>query len=136
MILKGDIECEDMGKFLLPYINFGLNKKLTARVAIHLRNCPCCMEKYSDLQKRKKYLKKRYIETVNKLRCQNDISCYTDSEYTEKAKFATEMMIQSSLEYKKELIENKELKNMLKEAKRRIQNEMLPKNAIKIIAQI
>lgn len=45
-MLKGNLTCEDISRLIIPYIDDKLSANKRNRVALHLRNCPFCMEKY------------------------------------------------------------------------------------------
>lgn len=134
-MLKGEIKCSDIGKLIIKYINFDLNKKDTLRVAIHLRNCPKCMEKYTLTLKRKNELKKIFIEIEKKLRMQNEISEYMDNECEEESRFIIEAMLTCDNDYKKEFEDNLKLKNLLRQASNGIIENKKIKTAQKIIAK-
>lgn len=116
IMLNGNLKCSEIKKYLIRYINFDLKRSDMARVAIHLRNCPKCMEKYSTILKRKNELRKVFIEIEKKIRMQNEISSYVDFECEENSRFIVETMLICDDEYKKELKEINSLKNVFKKA--------------------
>ena len=120
-MLKGNLNCSEINKYLIRYINFDLKRSDMARVAIHLRNCPKCMEKYSVILKRKNELRKVFIEIEKKLRMQNEISSYIDNECDKESKFITEAMIICDKDYKNEL----NLMNLIKEKIERTKEEII-----------
>ena len=119
-MLKGYIKCTEIRKLLLRYIHFDLRKREMEQVALHLRNCPNCMEKYSGLQKREKTLKNKMYRIEKTLRMQDEISSYMDDECSENEKFSIEGKLLTDKKYRKELIENETVKRLLSESKRRI----------------
>ncbi len=135
-MLKGCLKCSEINKLLLSYIHFELNKKMMTRVAIHLRNCPNCMEKYTKIQKRKKDLKLKMREIEKQLRMEREISQYLDNEATDDLIFNVEGMVLCDENYKKALIEGEEIKRILKNSYNKISELKNPKIAKKIIAKI
>lgn len=135
-MLKGYLNCKDISKLLLGYIHFELNKKTMTRVAMHLRNCPVCMEKYTKIQKRKKELKQKMRKIENRLRMEMEISEYIDNEAGEDLIFNVEGMLLCDEEYKRTLIENEEIKRILKNGLIQITESKKPDNTIKIIAKM
>ncbi len=135
-MLKGYLKCTETDKLILPYINFELSKKNMSRVAIHLRNCPNCMEKYSKIQRRKKELKGKMYEIEKTLRMENEISSYIDNEAGDEIIFIVEGMILCDSEYKKELLENEKLRQYMQSAKEFIKNETKTTISSEIIAKI
>ncbi len=135
-MLKGYLKCTETDKLILPYINFELSKKNMSRVAIHLRNCPNCMEKYSKIQRRKKELKGKMYEIEKTLRMENEISSYMDNEAGDEIIFIVEGMILCDSEYKKELLENEKLRQYMQSAKEFIKNETKTTISSEIIAKI
>lgn len=134
-MLKGDIKCSDIGKLLIRYINFDLNKKDALRVAIHLRNCPKCMEKYTVTLKRKNELKKIFIEIEKKLRMQNEISCYIDDECEDESRFIVEAMLICDEDYKKEYKDMNLVKSAFKKAEEEIFQKKKKNFTQKILAK-
>ncbi len=134
-MLKGNLKCSEINKLLIRYINFDLNKKDSLRVAIHLRNCPKCMEKYSSILKRKNELKKIFIEIEKKIRMQNEISSYIDMECGDDSRFIIEAMLICDEDYKKEFEEVNNLKNMFKITESEILNSKKTNYTQKILAK-
>ena len=135
-MLKGYIKCTEIRKLLLRYIHFDLRKKEMEQVAIHLRNCPICMEKYSILQKREKSLKNKMYKIEKTLRMQDEISSYMDNECNENQKFIIEGKLLTDKKYKKELIECETTRRILSESRKRIKENRLTFLADKIIEDI
>lgn len=135
-MLKGYLKCSDINKMLLGYIHFELSKKDMSKVAVHLRNCPNCMEKYTRIQRRKKELKQKMLEIEKTLRMQNEISSYIDNEASEDLIFILEGMLLASEEYKKELIQSEELRRLMLESRKKLAEGIKAKETIKIIAKI
>lgn len=134
-MLTGELKCSDINKLLIRYINFDLNKKDNLRVAIHLRNCPKCMEKYSHILKRKNELKKIFIEIEKKLRMQNEISSYVDKECEKESRFIIEAMLLCDEDYKKELLELTNLQNIFKKTEEIILENKKTNYTNKILAK-
>ena len=135
-MLKGYIKCSEIRKLLLRYIHFDLRKKEMEQVAIHLRNCPICMEKYSNLQKREKNLKNKMYKIEKTLRMQDEISNYIDNECSENERFQMEGKLLTDKKYKKQLIEYEEVRRILSESRKRIKENRTTYLADKIIEDI
>lgn len=135
-MLKGCLKCSDINKMLLSYIHFELSKREMSRVAIHLRNCPICMEKYTKIQKRKKELRQKMHNIEKNLRMQMEISSYIDNEASEDTVFIVEGMLVSDENYKRELIKNEELRRIMLESRKLFMENIKPERTIKILARI
>ncbi len=135
-MLKGYIKCNDIDKLLLSYIHFELTKKEQAKVALHLRNCPVCMEKYTKIQKRKRELKFRMREIEKEIRMQNELSSYMDNEANEDVIFIVEGMLLCDEKYKKELFLYEKLRRYLTASKKIVQQNAPIVYARKITAKI
>lgn len=135
-MLKGNLNCKDINKLLLGYIRFELPKKEMSKVALHLRNCPLCMEKYTKIQRRKKELQEKMLIIEKELRMQSELSCYIDNEASEDIVFIVEGMLLSDKKYKNEIIEYEKIRNYLIFLKEEIKNNYTENNATKIIAKL
>lgn len=135
-MLKGYLKCSDISKMLLSYIHFELSKREMSKVAIHLRNCPQCMEKYTKIQRRKKELKQKMRDIEKSLRMQMEISSYIDNEASEDTIFIVEGMLVSDKNYKTELIKNEELRRIMLESRKLFMENIRPKETIKILAKL
>ncbi len=136
MILKGFIDCKDMGKLILEYINYELSRNVMRKVAMHLRNCPNCMKKYNEISKRKDELKKILPDIEKRLRMERELSCYADKEAGESTIFIVETMLLCDIEYKKELIKNEKLSKIIKKAKTALNKQIKADKTEKIIQDI
>ena len=94
------------------------------------------MEKYTEIQKRKKMLKEKFAKIENQTRRQIEISSYIDKEANEDLIFIIEGMLLSDEDYKKELIETEEIKRLLFESKKLLKERITPKETYKLIAKI
>lgn len=135
-MLKGYLDCTEINKLLISYINFNLNKKDMAKIATHLRNCPKCMEKYSTHIKRKKELNEKMHKIQKALRMQMEISSYLDKEASDNISKIVEIMIESDNKYKKELMAYASIGQNLKQIKSELRNNSKPKETYKIIAKL
>lgn len=134
-MLKGCLKCSDINKMLLRYIHFELPKKDMSKVALHLRNCPVCMEKYATIQRRKKELKQKMANIEKDLRMQNEISSYIDNEASTNTIFIVEGMLLCDEKYRKELIENERLREILQKSKKELIKNLRPKQTFKLLAK-
>lgn len=134
-MLTGNLKCCDVSKLFLRYIHYDLNKKDIARVALHLRNCPNCMEKYIKIQKRKKELKKKMYKIEKFLRMQEEVSVYYDNEGDKDTNLIVEGMLIADEKYKTELENNERLSRILKSCKREIKNKCTEDITSKIIQE-
>jgi len=83
-----------------------------ADMAMHLRNCPKCMEKYTKYKKRKIILEKFCKSLMKKISMEEEISSYIDYEagYYEAERIKNEVLINPKyFNLLKKLIENKML---------------------------
>ena len=119
-MLTGNLDCKNLKKLMLNYINFELSKKDMERVSQHLRNCPSCMEKYSKMQKRKRELKSKFKAIEKTIHMENQISSYIDFELCEEERFLLEGTILINKEYKETLMSYEEINRILNRAKREV----------------
>ena len=135
-MLKGNLECSEIKKYLIEYINFELNRKEAERISLHIRNCPKCMEIYTALYERKRKLKEQFGDIEKKIVMKDKISAYIDNEAQEKEKHIIEQLIMTDKSYKKEFLLNKKMSEYLNKAKNTIINRRMPQESLKIIEKI
>ncbi len=135
-MLKGNLKCNQINKMLLGYIHFELTKTEMERVALHLRNCPNCMKRYIKIQKRKKELKRKMYEIEKTLRMEKEISTYIDNEGTDDLIFITEGMLLCDEKYRKELVENENLRRVLQACKKEFERKQKGEISEKIIQNL
>lgn len=85
-MLKGNLTCEDISRLILPYIDDKLNEDKRNRVALHLRNCPFCMEKYRIIKSLFDTIKQKNIQRAKKFQQYKLLSAYCDNEVSQNAK--------------------------------------------------
>ena len=79
-MLKGNLTCEDISKLILPYIDDKLSQSTKNRVALHLRNCPFCMEKYRVIKTLFESVRQKEILRMKKFRQFRLLSAFCDNE--------------------------------------------------------
>ena len=109
-MLKGNLTCEDISRLLLPYIDDKLSENKRNRVAIHLRNCPFCMEKYRIIKSLFDKIQQRNIQRAKKFQQYALLSAYCDNEVSETMKDN----IEASLALSCDLVERTHKINTLK----------------------
>ncbi len=127
-MLKGYLSCAQAQNNLIGFIHYDLERKTMKKTAIHLRNCPICMEKYSSLQRRKKELREKLYEIQNKLKIENDVSCYIDCETEKENLFLINELIKWDEKYKKEYKEQLNLKNFMQYCKLKVRENLIKEN--------
>lgn len=85
-MLKGNLTCEDISRLILPYIDDKLNEDKRNRVALHLRNCPFCMEKYRIIKSFFDTIKQKNIQRAKKFQQYKLLSAYCDNEVSQNTK--------------------------------------------------
>lgn len=132
-MLTGNLKCTEINKLFLRYISFDLSKNDMARVAIHLRNCPNCMDKYTKIQKRKRDLKRKMYKIEKLLRMQEEVSTFYDKEGGKDLNLIVGGMLAVDEKYKKELEDNEKLSKILKKCKRELENKSQNQQANKVM---
>lgn len=79
-MLKGNLTCEDISRLILPYIDDKLSDHKRNRVALHLRNCPFCMEKYRIIKSLFDSIKQKNFQRAKKFQQYRLLSAYCDNE--------------------------------------------------------
>ena len=95
---KGNLTCEDISRLILPYIDDKLNQNKRNRVALHLRNCPFCMEKYRIIKSLFDSIKQRNIQRAKKFQQYRLLSAYCDNEVSANTKENIEASLALSCE--------------------------------------
>ncbi len=86
-MLKGNLGCEEVSKLLLNYIEEKItDNKKRDRIALHLRNCPFCMEKYTIVNNLVNSIKEKNIQRAKDFRRFRLISAYCDNELTRQSR--------------------------------------------------
>ena len=99
-MLKGNLTCEDISRLILPYIDDKLGQGKRNRVAMHLRNCPFCMEKYRIIKSLFDTIKQKNIQRAKKFQQYRLLSAYCDNEVSK----STRENIEASLALSCELV--------------------------------
>lgn len=99
-MLKGNLTCEDISRLILPYIDDKLGQGKRNRVALHLRNCPFCMEKYRIIKSLFDTIKQKNIQRAKKFQQYRLLSAYCDNEVSK----STRENIEASLALSCELV--------------------------------
>ena len=97
-MLKGNLTCEDISRLILPYIDDKLNQNKRNRVALHLRNCRFCMEKYRIIKSLFDSIKQRNIQRAKKFQQYRLLSAYCDNEVSANTKENIEASLALSCE--------------------------------------
>lgn len=79
-MLKGNLTCENISRLILPYIDDKLTQAKRNAVALHLRNCPFCMEKYRIIKSLFDSIKQKNIQRAKKFQQYRLLSAYCDNE--------------------------------------------------------
>ncbi len=111
-MLKGNLTCEDISRLIIPYIDDKLSANKRNRVALHLRNCPFCMEKYRIIKSLFDSIKNKHLERAKKFRQYRLLSAYCDNEVSQ----YTKDKIESSLALSCDLVQRTLKINSLRKA--------------------
>lgn len=79
-MLKGYLNCDTIAKLVPLYIDDKLDSFQKDCVAIHLRNCPNCMNQYSIIKKFLKEVKLNHQEKTDSRKLKEDLSAHFDNE--------------------------------------------------------
>ncbi len=112
-MLKGNLTCEDISRLILPYIDDKLTEQKRNRVALHLRNCPFCMEKYRIIKSLFDKIKQKNIQRAKKFQQYKLLSAYCDKEVTENTKHNIEASLALSCELTQRAIKINSLRKLL-----------------------
>lgn len=112
-MLKGNLTCEDISRLILPYIDDKLSSERRNRVALHLRNCPFCMEKYRIIKSLFDSIKQRNVQRTKKFQQYRLLSAYCDKEVSEKTKENIEASLALSCDLVHKTLKINNLKKLL-----------------------
>lgn len=112
-MLKGNLTCENISRLILPYIDDKLTENQRNRVAIHLRNCPFCMEKYRIIKSLFDKIKQKNIQRAKKFQQYKLLSAYCDNEVSENTKDNIEASLALSCELTQKAIKINNLKKLM-----------------------
>ena len=112
-MLKGNLTCEDISRLILPYIDDKLNEDKRNRVALHLRNCPFCMEKYRIIKSLFDTIKQKNIQRAKKFQQYKLLSAYCDNEVSQNTKDNIEASLALSCDLVHRVLKINTLKKML-----------------------
>lgn len=112
-MLKGNLTCEDISRLILPYIDDKLNEDKRNRVALHLRNCPFCMEKYRIIKSLFDTIKQKNIQRAKKFQQYKLLSAYCDNEVSQNTKDNIEASLALSCDLVRRVLKINTLKKIL-----------------------
>ena len=112
-MLKGNLTCEDISRLILPYIDDKLNEDKRNRVALHLRNCPFCMEKYRIIKSLFDTIKQKNIQRAKKFQQYKLLSAYCDNEVLQNTKDNIEASLALSCDLVHRVLKINTLKKIL-----------------------
>ena len=112
-MLKGNLTCEDISRLILPYIDDKLNEDKRNRVALHLRNCPFCMEKYRIIKSLFDTIKQKNIQREKKFQQYKLLSAYCDNEVSQNTKDNIEASLALSCDLVRRVLKINTLKKIL-----------------------
>ncbi len=112
-MLKGNLTCEDISRLILPYIDDKLNEDKRNRVALHLRNCPFCMEKYRIIKSLFDTIKQKNIQRAKKFQQYKLLSAYCDNEVSQNTKDNIEASLALSCDLVHRVLKINTLKKIL-----------------------
>lgn len=112
-MLKGNLTCENISRLILPYIDDKLTLEQRNKVALHLRNCPFCMEKYRIIKSLFDKIKQRNIQRAKKFQQYKLLSAYCDNEVNENTRHNIEASLALSCELTQRAIKIDMLKKIL-----------------------
>ncbi len=112
-MLKGNLTCENISRLILPYIDDKLSDDKRNRVALHLRNCPFCMEKYAIIKSLFDKIKQRNIQRAKKFQQYRLLSAYCDNEVSQNTKENIEASLALSCELAQRTIKINSLKKLM-----------------------
>lgn len=112
-MLKGNLTCEDISRLILPYIDDKLNEDKRNRVALHLRNCPFCMEKYRIIKSLFDTIKQKNIQRAKKFQQYKLLSAYCDNEVLQNTKNNIEASLALSCDLVHRVLKINTLKKIL-----------------------
>lgn len=112
-MLKGNLTCEDISRLILPYIDDKLNEDKRNRVALHLRNCPFCMEKYRIIKSLFDTIRQKNIQRAKKFQQYKLLSAYCDNEVSQNTKDNIEASLALSCDLVHRVLKINTLKKIL-----------------------
>lgn len=112
-MLKGNLTCEDISRLILPYIDDKLSQDKRNRVALHLRNCPFCMEKYRIIKSLFDTIKQKNIQRAKKFQQYKLLSAYCDNEVSQNTKDNIEASLALSCDLVHRVLKINTLKKIL-----------------------
>lgn len=112
-MLKGNLTCEDISRLILPYIDDKLSQDKRNRVALHLRNCPFCMEKYRVIKSLFEAIKQKNIQRAKKFQQYRLLSAYCDNEVSQNTKDSIEASLALSCDLVHRVIKINTLKKIM-----------------------
>lgn len=112
-MLKGNLTCEDISKLILSYIDDKLSQDKRNRVALHLRNCPFCMEKYRVIKSLFDTVKQKNIRRAKKFQQYRLLSAYCDNEVSQNTKESIEASLALSCDLVHRILKINSLKKLL-----------------------
>lgn len=112
-MLKGNLTCEDISRLILPYIDDKLNEDKRNRVALHLRNCPFCMEKYRIIKSLFDTIKQKNIQRAKKFQQYKLLNAYCDNEVSQNTKDNIEASLALSCDLVHRVLKINTLKKIL-----------------------
>ena len=112
-MLKGNLTCEDISRLILPYIDDKLSQDKRNRVALHLRNCPFCMEKYRVIKSLFEAIKQKNIQRAKKFQQYKLLSAYCDNEVSQNTKDNIEASLALSCDLVRRVLKINTLKKIL-----------------------
>lgn len=112
-MLKGNLTCEDISRLILPYIDDKLSQDKRNRVALHLRNCPFCMEKYRVIKSLFEAIKQKNIQRAKKFQQYKLLSAYCDNEVLQNTKDNIEASLALSCDLVHRVLKINTLKKIL-----------------------
>ena len=112
-MLKGNLTCENISRLILPYIDDKLSDSQRNRVALHLRNCPFCMEKYRIIKSLFDKMKQKNIQRAKKFQQYCLLSAYCDNEVSDNTRDNIEASLALSCELVQRTLKINTLKKLL-----------------------
>lgn len=79
-MLKGNLTCTEISRLIFMYIDDKLSDKLRDAIALHLRNCPFCMEKYRIIKTLFSSIRQKREKIQKKFKKFRIISAFCDGE--------------------------------------------------------
>ena len=112
-MLKGYLNCDEISELILKYIEDKLPSKKAQRVALHLRNCPVCMEKYGMIKKMLDNLKEKRNKELKNFKRFELINAYCDREVKNSTREKMTELKNMSLALEREIERINSLKKLL-----------------------